>query len=141
MAPGSDQKTEKASPHKLQKARREGRIAQSRDVPAVAALVGAAGVLISQGPRWVARWGTLWRETVSLAGKSSLENAPLEAAAALALKGAAILFLPVLAAAALSAVALGAAQTRGLFAPTLLKFDWSRSNPLSGAQLPMCGVG
>ncbi|HMX94602.1 MAG TPA: EscU/YscU/HrcU family type III secretion system export apparatus switch protein, partial [Elusimicrobiota bacterium] len=133
MAPGSDQKTEKPSPHKLQKARRQGQIAQSREIPAVAALVGAAAVLIAQGGQWASRWGGLWRETVALAGKTAGESVPLQAAAILALKGGAALILPVLAAAVLSALALGAVQTRGLFAPSLLKFDWSRSNPLSGA--------
>ena len=133
MAPGSDQKTEKPSPHKLQKARRQGQIAQGREIPAVAALVGAAAVLIAQGGQWASRWGGLWRETVALAGKTAGEGVPLQAAAILALKGGAALILPVLAAAVLSALALGAVQTRGLFAPSLLKFDWSRSNPLSGA--------
>lgn len=129
---GGDDKTEKPSPRRLEKARREGRIAQSRELASAAALLFAFVTLSAFGGEWVARWGALWSEIARAFPRvATLDPASLEPVrrAVVSLGG---LFVPVLAAAAGGALLFGWGQTGLLFSPSLLRPQASRINPASG---------
>lgn len=131
MSDGSEQKTEQPSAHKLEKARRRGQIPQSRDIPAVAALIGAVSALTFASQGWTAHWGALWREALARAARLDAAD-PLGEAFRLFLSGSRDLFAPILLSAALCALAAGAAQSQGLLSVELLRPDWSRANPGAG---------
>jgi flagellar biosynthetic protein FlhB len=71
-------KTEQATPRRRDKAREQGQIARSRELPAVFALVAAAGVLTVMAPYAVTHWTSLFRSSLDLASSGDIDtNGPL----------------------------------------------------------------
>ncbi len=71
-------KTEQATPRRQEKAREQGQIARSRELPGIFALAGAAGALALMAPTAVTRWTTLFRDTLYVASTSNLDiNGPV----------------------------------------------------------------
>jgi flagellar biosynthesis protein FlhB len=65
-------KTEQPTPHRRDKARKQGQVARSRDVSNALALTGAGLVLYWQGGESVVRWGVLLHRSLSLAASESI---------------------------------------------------------------------
>jgi flagellar biosynthetic protein FlhB len=121
------ERTEPATPRRIEKAREEGQVALSREAVGFSALLGAgiasAALLPAEAHRLPAALGAL------LAQSHALEWAPtLTAWAGLFLSIA----WPIAAAAALGAVAATLLQTRGTVSAAQLKPTLSKISPLAG---------
>lgn len=126
-------KTEKATPRRREKARKEGQVARSRELPA--ALVLLSAVLLVY---WsMSSPGTPWRDAfqhfLDFALTRDFNNDPGAGTAILALAGKQVLqfTLPVLAGAWVISLAGTVAQSGFIFAPSALAPNWSRLSPVS----------
>lgn len=129
---GDDEKTEKPTPHRQEKARKEGTIAQSREVPAAAALAMGIFALGAIGGAWRARWAALWSEiSGALTRVPQMEEGIFEPIQR-SILSLLFLFAPILIASAVGALAFGWAQTGFKFTPNLLRPKMSRLNPIEG---------
>ncbi len=126
-------KTEAPTPRRRQRAQSEGKIARSGMATAVGSVGGALGIL-AMGGGWV--WG--WLERTVTQPSPSVPAEPDVTWAMTVIRTelwtAAIPVAVVAAGACVGALALGLAQTGGRAAPSLLKPQLSRMNPLSGLQ-------
>ena len=68
----SDNKTEKPSQRRRQKARDQGQVPRSRDLSSTLALCGALGLIAWQGSAGVAAWRTLLRRAFEFSGSETL---------------------------------------------------------------------
>jgi len=127
-----EEKTEKPTQRRLEKARQKGTVAHSQDFPAVFSLVLGLVVLSSLGGEWSARWNTLWAETAKTLPQVGLDDASWWHPVRVAAGGLALLFVPILVACAGGAFIMGWGQTGFLVSPALLKPDFSRLNPAPG---------
>ena len=129
---GGDDKTEKPTPHRLEKAKKEGTIAQSREIPAAAALAMGVFALGAIGEVWRGRWAALWSDIGgALARVPRMEEGifePIQRSVVSLL----LLFAPILIASAAGALAFGWVQTGFQFTPNLLRPKFSRLNPIEG---------
>ncbi len=66
MAGSSDNRTEKPTPRKLQKAREKGQVARSREVPSAAVLLGSLLTVFYMGPRLISSLSAEMRELLQL---------------------------------------------------------------------------
>jgi len=74
----SENKTEKPTPRRRQKAREQGQVARSRDLSGILALSGAFGVIAWQGYSGIEAWRSLLRQAFEFSGADSLSpSAPL----------------------------------------------------------------
>ena len=67
-------KTEQATPKRRDKAREQGQVARSRELPGVFALAAVAGVMMLMAPAALTRWGALYRNTLSAATSGEIES-------------------------------------------------------------------
>jgi flagellar biosynthetic protein FlhB len=127
MADGS--KTEQATPKRRDKAREEGQVARSRDLPGVFALAGVAGVSALMAPTAVTHWTSLYRNTLYAAASGDIEsNGPVLFWSAFEVMR---WIVPILLAAMLLSVLAGLAQGGMNFAPGALALKFDRFNPAS----------
>jgi flagellar biosynthetic protein FlhB len=132
MAEHSGDKTEQATPRRMEEAHNRGQFARSAEVQTVFVLTAALIALGFSGPE-------IWR---LMAGTevtifSHLHDTPLTAGA---MQGYAIRSLlvfgscvwPILAATLLSGLLAGGIQTRFRTSPEALDFNWERLNPVEG---------
>ncbi len=127
MADGS--KTEQATPQRRKKAREQGSVVHSRELPAVLAATGVVGALMLLGHDAAAHWTTFYRELLDCAVSQDVEaNGPV-----LFWSSVEVLrwIVPVLAAAMLLSVAAGLAQGGLNIAPEALQLKPDRMNPAS----------
>jgi flagellar biosynthesis protein FlhB len=120
-------KTERATPHRRQKAREQGSVVRSRELTAVFATAGAAGGLMLFGQSLVPHWSGLYRELLDCAMSENIEP------------GGPILFwctvevlrsvAPVLLLALLASLGAGLAQGGLVIAPAALALKPERLNP------------
>jgi len=122
-------KTEQATPKKRSKAREEGQIARSRELPGVFALAAVAGVIAFMAPTAVTHWSVLYRNTLDTAATDSLEsNGPVLFWTAIEVMR---WIVPILLAAMALSVFAGLAQGGINFAPGALALKFDRLNPVS----------
>ncbi len=122
-----DNKTEKATEHRRQKAHEEGQVARSRELSATAATLAAIFVLIAQEPAGLALWRHFFRTVLDHAIRDELSIAtPLFPWTAQLLFS--WTWKP-LAAAWAVAVLVSLAQGGIVFAPKLLAPDIAKLNP------------
>jgi flagellar biosynthetic protein FlhB len=125
-------KTEQATPKRLEEARREGRIPRSRDLTAAAVMVTAGIALMMLGESMGAQLGELMRSGLRLSRAQALDASQLTAifggAAASALRAVAPVLLVTMAAALAAPLSLGG----WAFSPGALAPDFSRLNPAAG---------
>ena len=123
----SEDRTEAATPRRLQRAREAGQVAASREIPALAGLSAATLILSMTGP-------TLGREVLDRLGHLMALPAGSDAGSALLASAAivAVLAGPVVLGVLAASVASSILQTGLLFSPNRLQPDFSRLNPLRG---------
>ncbi|MDQ2925794.1 MAG: EscU/YscU/HrcU family type III secretion system export apparatus switch protein [Acidobacteriota bacterium] len=137
MADGN--KTEKATPHRRTKARAQGQIARSRELPGVFALAAVAGVTMLMAPAAITHWGALYRNTLYAAATSNLDrNSPLLYWSAVEV---ARWLLPILLAALAVSLFAGLMQGGVVFAPEALAFKFERFNPVNRLKQLFSPVG
>ncbi len=120
-------KTEKATPRRKQKAREQGQIARSRDLIASLGTMVAIGCMAWQLPRFAVQWRTLFRYGLDAAVSNPSHAVPMWRNDLWIFQGVAI-------AAGISWVAAaigGIAQGGLVFAPSALSINWGRLNPAS----------
>jgi flagellar biosynthetic protein FlhB len=127
MADGS--KTEQATPKRRLKAREEGQVARSRDLPGVFALAAVAGVMMLMAPTAVTHWTSLYRNTLYAAASGDIEsNGPVLFWGAVEVMR---WIVPILLAAMMFSLLAGVAQGGINFAPGALALKFDRFNPAS----------
>ena len=127
MADGS--KTEQATPKRQNKAREQGQVARSRELPGVFALAAAAGVMMLMAPTAITHWTTLYRNTLYVASTGNIEsNGPVLFWSAVEVMR---WIVPILLAAMMLSVLSGLAQGGVNFAPEALALKFDRFNPAS----------
>ena len=57
-------KTEQATQKRQNKAREQGQVARSRELPGVLALAAVAGVMVLMAPSAITHWTVLYRNTI-----------------------------------------------------------------------------
>ena len=125
MADGS--KTEQATPRRREKAREQGQVARSRELPGVFAIAAVGGVITMMAPTAITHWTTLYRETIHAAASGDIEsNGPvLYWSAVEVLRW----IVPILMAAMVLSLLTGLAQGGVNFAPGALAPKFDRFNP------------
>lgn len=125
----ADNKTEQATPGRLKKAREQGQVARSRELPAALSLIAAIGPLIWIGHSSLAHWASLYRYELDLASTEDLRlnNPALFWSAVEVLR----LSSPILLVCMLVSLTAGLAQGGVNFAPQALAFKFDRFNPAS----------
>ena len=123
----SDNKSEKPTPRRRQKAREQGQIARSRDLSSALAVSGIVVLIAWQGYSGIETWRTLLRHTLEFSGAEALSpTAPLFLWTGWTLVRCAV---PVMAAAWMLAVFGGVAQGGMVFAPEALLPKVARLSP------------
>ena len=124
-----EDRTEEATPKRLQKAREEGRIPVSRELVGLAGLAGVTLAILYNAPAAVGGLG----HSLSLF-LSHLDSPNLAGPAGLTLAGEALLrgIAPFVLAALLAGAASVLAQTGFLLRPSAMRPDFSRMNPAAG---------
>jgi flagellar biosynthesis protein FlhB len=122
-------KTEQATPKRKEKAREEGQVARSRELPGVIALAAVAGVIALKAPTSITHWTTFYRNTLYAASAGNFDsNGPLFFWTALEVMR---WIVPILLAAMVLSAFSGLAQGGINFAPAALAFKFERFNPAS----------
>jgi len=127
MADGN--RTEQATPKRQNKAREQGQVARSRELPGVFALAAVAGVITLMAPAAVTHWTSFYRNALYAAATGNFEsNGP-------------VLFwgvvevmrwiVPILLAGMMASMLTGLAQGGVNFAPGALALKFERFNPAS----------
>ncbi|MFT4189902.1 MAG: flagellar biosynthesis protein FlhB [Comamonas sp.] len=133
MADDSDlEKTEPASPHRLQKAREEGQVARSRELATfLILLTGALGLWLCAG--WLyAQLGGAFRHGLGFERAAAMDPAFMLSAALLGVWHALLGVLPVLGLLAVAALAGSIALGGLVFSGQALAFKFERLDPVSG---------
>ncbi len=122
-------KTEQATPKRREKAREDGQVTRSRELPSVLAITGAIGTLflVSQGA--VSHWTTFYENMLSAATEGDFQsNGPLFFWSSIEVLR---WTLPVLSAALVLSVGAGLVQGGFNIAPGAMKLKFERFNPAS----------
>lgn len=134
MADAEDResKTEDASPHKLEEARKKGDVAKSPDVPQWASLAGAFGVMAAAGGFLMQKTAAALTPFIAHAGDISMAGGGGQVVMRQAAGASAPIVLSVLGAAAAAGVAGNLIQHGFLWTPNRLAPDFGKLNPLQG---------
>jgi len=129
VAEQTGDKTERATPKRLEQAHAKGQFARSKEVQTAFVLIGALMAMTFAGPE-------MWRIVALL---SHLNETPLtvDAMQGYALQGALALgacVWPVVLATMLAGLLAGGIQTRFQTSPEALELNWERLNPMTGFQ-------
>jgi flagellar biosynthetic protein FlhB len=127
MADGN--KTEEATPKRRDKAREQGQVARSRELPGVLALAAVAGVMVLMAPSAITHWTVLYRNTIYTAASGDIEaNGPVLFWSAVEVMR---WIAPMLMAGMVVSLLAGLAQGGVNFAPEALALKFDRFNPAS----------
>jgi flagellar biosynthetic protein FlhB len=122
-------KTEQATPKRQNKAREQGQVARSRELPGVFALAGVAGMTLLIAPTSITHWTTFYRNAFSVALSGNFEsNGPLFFWSWVEVMR---WLVPILLAAMMLSALSGVAQGGINFAPEALALKFERFNPAS----------
>jgi flagellar biosynthetic protein FlhB len=122
-------KTEQATPKRRDKAREQGQIARSRELPGVFALAAVAGVMALMAPSAITHWTTLFRDLLYVAGSGDIKsNGPVIFWSAVEVMR---WITPILLAALAVSVFTGLMQGGVNIAPGALELKFDRFNPAS----------
>ena len=133
MAEGKDQeKTEKATPKRREKAREEGQVAQSREIPSVLVLLSVLGLFSLSGFYIFQKMSLLMREIFQRIGTFSLEIASASALFSEVLQHIFILLIPVMSVVIVAGLVGNLFQIGFMFSAKPMTPKLSKLNPLSG---------
>lgn len=122
-----ENKTEQATPQRRQKAREQGQVARSRELPGVLAIVGAIAALRFVGQDTVPHWTTFYRNLLDMTQDGDIHsNGPVLFWSAVEVFR---WIVPVLLSAMGLSVAAGLAQGGFTLAPQAMAFKPERFNP------------
>jgi flagellar biosynthetic protein FlhB len=122
-------KTEEATPKRQTKAREQGQVARSRELPGVLALGAVAAVMVVMAPTAVTHWTVLYRNTLDVAASGDIEsNGPVLFWSAVEVMR---WIVPILLAGMALSLFAGLAQGGVNFAPAALALKFERFNPAS----------
>jgi flagellar biosynthesis protein FlhB len=122
-------KTEQATPKRKEKAREEGQVGRSRELPGVVALGAVVAVAALMGTSSLTHWTTFYRNSIYTASTSSFDsNGPLFFWSAVEVMH---WIAPVLLAAMALSICAGFLQGGVNFAPAALAFKFQRLNPVT----------
>jgi len=121
-------KTEQATPKKRSKAREQGQVARSRELPGVFALAAVVGVTALMAPTAVTHWSVLYRNTLYAASGDIEGNGPVLFWSTVEVMR---WIVPILMAGMAVSVMAGLAQGGVNFAPEALALKFDRFNPAS----------
>lgn len=130
MSSTSEDRTEPATAEKLRRARREGQVAQSRDLVGSAALAAGLFALTTSLSPLPARWATWLRDEILADPSSDVVAKTLGTG----LELLAVVVAPVAAAACAAAVAASLLQVGFLFAPKAVAPRVDRISPKAGTE-------
>ncbi|MFY9856062.1 MAG: EscU/YscU/HrcU family type III secretion system export apparatus switch protein [Terracidiphilus sp.] len=127
MADGNN--TEQATPRRREKAREQGQVARSRELPGVFALGAVAWVFALMAPTAVTHWTSLYRNTLYAAASGNIEsNGPVLFWSAFEVMR---WIVPILLAGMMASLLVGFVQGGFNFAPGALALKFDRFNPAS----------
>jgi flagellar biosynthetic protein FlhB len=122
-------KTEQATPKRRNKAREDGQVARSRELPGVFAMAAVCGVIALMAPTAVTHWTVLYRNVLDVAATQDIEsNGPVLFWSAVEVMR---WIVPILLAAMTLSAFTGLAQGGVNFAPGALALKFDRFNPAS----------
>ena len=122
-------KTEQATGKRRQKAREQGQVARSRELPSVLAMVGAASALAMMSKGAITHWTTLYRNMLDNAATGNFDsNGPMLFWSAVEVFR---WIVPVLLTAVVLSVAAALAQGGFSIAPQAMALKFERFNPAS----------
>ncbi|MFZ9138577.1 MAG: flagellar biosynthesis protein FlhB [Hylemonella sp.] len=132
MAETSAEKTEEPTSRHLRKAREDGQVARSIELPAAAVTIGAMLLMYLIGDAWVHRISTLFAKGFSF-DRKTLDNPQMLGTTFLHQMGEGLLLiLPILLLTLVVAVLASGATGGYLFAPKSILPNFSKINPLTG---------
>lgn len=129
-APDKQSKTEEATPQKRQKARKEGQIPRSQEVPVALSLLAGTGALAIAGRGAFDQAGQTMRQVFVGAAADDALTATADAALQLSI----VMAAPMLGVAVVAGVAAGAAQAGVRLYPEQAKPKFKRLNPKRGLE-------
>jgi len=125
-------RNERATHHKLEKARERGAVARSAEVVFLAVLATAAACVQGLGERLLGGLGTALGRGLAAASRGGLDRAAALHELGLGLQSGVALVAPMMFVVWLGALAAAALQVRGVFSAHPLRPDFSRLNPAHG---------
>jgi flagellar biosynthetic protein FlhB len=129
----SENRTEKATPKRLEEARKKGQIARSADLSSSAVLLVAFAALAVVAPTMLHQLAETLRHGLAQAGQTKLATrGGAGSLAGWALRSALTIAAPVGLAAAAAGIAANVVQNRPRITTAAVKPQWSRVNPRSG---------
>ncbi len=128
----TEERSEQATPRKRKQAREKGQVATSIDLSRALGLLAIYLAWRFAGAGMVGRLLDATERWLRLAGKQDLGPDRVMALYAEVLPVLALVLGPVMLAAMIGTAIAASAQTGGLVAPTAVKPDWSRLNPVNG---------
>jgi flagellar biosynthesis protein FlhB len=133
MAENDDQeRTEQATPKRLEEARRKGQIPRSRDLSAAAVMLAGGTALYMTGDQLASQFSGLMRRGLSLTREQALDTTHMLSTLASAGADGLLACLPVLGVVLLAALAAPLALGGWSFSSEALMPQFSRLNPLQG---------
>lgn len=130
--PTAHERTEQATPKRLQEARERGEVVRSRELATVAVLLTAAGGLAILGPNLLADLLDVTRQNLAPSPTVFAAELPLVQHLHTALLDAVWSLIPFLAVVSIGAVLGSMALGGWIFSPQLLRVRWSKLDPIKG---------
>lgn len=128
------EKTERATPKRMNEARREGNIAKS---PELTSAIGLAAILVAlrvSAPMVWGEWENLMQYDLTMTNPQQWTATAVTQMLLIQIAGALKMLLPIVGVGLVVGVAVAVAQVRPMFAINLLAPKFSRIQPLSGLQ-------
>lgn len=130
--PEAQERTEQATPKRLQEARERGDVARSRELATVAVLLTAAGGIAFLGPKLLHDLLELTRRNLSLSPSVFEAEPPLVIYLQTAILDAIWSLIPFFAVIGVAAVIGSMAIGGWIFSPQLLSLRWNKLDPIKG---------
>jgi flagellar biosynthetic protein FlhB len=133
MAEDSDlERTEPASPRRIEQAREKGQIARSRELNTFAVLLAGGGALLLMGEELIGKLTGVMRQGLTLNRSDALDSFVMLERLRLFTTDTLIAFLPFLLVLVIAALASSVLMSGWLFSVKALQPDFGRLNPLKG---------
>jgi flagellar biosynthesis protein FlhB len=126
------EKTEQATPHRREEARKKGQIARSREIPSILVLMTSLLVLFLSGSYVVRGLSGMLRQSLGRLGSFPVDGSHVQALSGEVIRSVILILGPLLGAALIVSILGHALQGGNVFSLNLLVPDLSKVNPLKG---------